>query len=257
MRNAPLRPMSLWRLEWLRLLRTHRLVALVAVYAFFGLTAAPLTRYVNELIDRFGGGQVQLVGPEPTAADAVANYASNAAQLGLLVFTLVAGAALTVDAHRETAVFLRTRVADPARLLLPRYVVPWAAGSAGFTLGVACTWYGTALLLGPLPAGSVVLGTVLVWLYLAFLGAVVAVVGTRSSSTVVTTAVSLGVALVLGIVGGIGDLGRWLPSHLVGALTDLTTTGSAADYVTSALVTLAVTGALLGVAVRLSGRREL
>jgi ABC-2 type transport system permease protein len=249
--------MSLWRLEWLRLVRTRRLLALVAVFGFFGLTAAPLARYLNDLLERFGGGEVQVLTGAPVPADAVANYVSNAGQLGLLVFVLVAAAALTIDAHRETAVFLRTRVRRPSQLVLPRFVLPWLAGSGAFTLGVGLTWYGTVLLLDGLPVGPMLLGTAAMWLYLAFVGSVVAVVAARSSSVVMTTAVSLGVALVLGIVGTIGDIGRWLPSGLVGALSSFAAGGSLLDPLPGALVTLVATAALLVLATRLAGHREL
>lgn len=39
--------MNLWRLEWLRLTRTRRLVAIVGVYLFFGLTGPLTARYLG------------------------------------------------------------------------------------------------------------------------------------------------------------------------------------------------------------------
>lgn len=249
--------MNLWRLERLRLWRTHRLTALVAVFAFFGLTAAPLTKWANELITRFGGDQVQIVAPEPRAADAIANYVSNAGQLGLLVVALVAAAALTVDAHRETAVFLRTRVRRAVDLVLPRAVTSWLAASAAFTLGALCAWYGTALLLGSVPVAAMLEGIALGWVYLGFLVAVAAAVGARSGSVVVTTAGTLGVALGLALVGTIRDVGRWLPSHLVASLSRLAAGASFTDELPALAVALAVTAALLVAATALSAHREL
>ena len=50
--------MTLLRLEWLRLVRTRRLLALTGVYLFFGI-AGPLTaRYLGEIVERFGGDGV-------------------------------------------------------------------------------------------------------------------------------------------------------------------------------------------------------
>ena len=74
--------MTLWRLEWLRLVRTRRLVALLSVYAFFGL-AGPLTaRYLAEILGAIGTEGVQIQFPEPTPADGIAQFVSNASQIG-------------------------------------------------------------------------------------------------------------------------------------------------------------------------------
>lgn len=76
--------MSLWRLEWIRLFRTKRWIALVGVYVFFGLVGPITARYIREILESFGG-EVQVVVPDPVAADGIAGYVSNAAQVGVLV----------------------------------------------------------------------------------------------------------------------------------------------------------------------------
>ncbi|MGP4023970.1 hypothetical protein [Actinomadura sp. 3N407] len=81
--------MSLWRLELLRLVRTRRLVALLGVYAFFGLTTPFMARYQKEIFERFGGG-VQLDLPPPAAADAIDMFTSNVGQLGVLTILIIA-----------------------------------------------------------------------------------------------------------------------------------------------------------------------
>ena len=48
--------MNLWRLEWLRLVRTKRWIALVGIYVFFGLLGPLSARYMGEIVERFGGG---------------------------------------------------------------------------------------------------------------------------------------------------------------------------------------------------------
>lgn len=249
--------MNLWRLEWLRLVRTRRLVALFGVFVFFGLAAAPMTKYLPQILEATSGDQVQITLPPQRPVDGIASFTGNAAQLGLLVFVLVTASALTVDAHREIAVFLRTRVRRSTDLVVPRYAVSVAAGSAALVTGVALAWAGTGVLLGGVDAVGIVAGTLAWVLYLAFLGAVTAVCAARLSSVVATAALSIGVALVLAALGTVEVVGRWLPSRLVGALTALAGGGSLADLWPSALVTVVATVALVALAVRLAGRREL
>ena len=93
-------------------------------------------------------------------------------------------------------------------------------------------------------------------LYLAFAVAVVAVAGSRTGSVLATVLVSLVVLAMLPLLGIVEAVGRWLPSHLVGALTGLVSGDGAGDYLPAALVTPAVTAVLLWLAVRMSGARE-
>jgi len=57
--------MSLWRLEWLRLVRTPRALALGAVFVAIGLIEPVVTRYQNVLLAHVGNG-VHVSGPPPT-----------------------------------------------------------------------------------------------------------------------------------------------------------------------------------------------
>ena len=249
--------MTLWRLEWLRLVRTRRLVALVGVFVFFGLTSPVLARYTGELVQRFGNG-VQIIVPAPQPTDGFSSYTSNAGQLGLLVYVLVLASALAFDAQREMAVFLRTRVGRYRVLLLPRFAVTVAAGISAYVLGLIGCWYGTIVLLGVVDAAGVAVGTLFASIYLVFIGAVAAALGARLDSVVTTTVATLAVALALSIAGGIAGVGDWLPSHLLGALTSLTAGSSeAGSYARSSVTALILSAALLVLATRIGRDREL
>jgi ABC-2 type transport system permease protein len=250
---------TLWRLEWLRLLRTYRLLALVGVFGFFGVVGPLLGRYRDELLRSAGGGQsgLTITAPPPVPADGIINYVSQATQIGLLVFALVAAGALAFDADRERAVFLRTRVRRVGRLVLVKYAVNVLAGSGAFAAGALVAWYGTAVLLGSLPAGAMVAGIALTGLYFAFLAALVALIAGRTTSVAAPAIGALAVALSLALLGANRRLAQWLPSRLVGVLADVATGTPVADYLGAAAVTAAATAGLLAGAVALNERREL
>ena len=249
------RPMSLWRLERLRLLRSRRLVVLLGVFTFFGLTGPMLARYMGELLERFGGG-VTVTVPEPVPADGITQYLANSSQIGVLVVLVVAAGALAFDATPELAAFLRART-PVRRLLMPRYVLSVLAAGTAFTVGMLAAWYETQVLLGGLPVGAMLVGIGLSWLYLAFAVAVVAVASALTRSVLATVALSAGLLIALPIVGVVEPLRRWLPSHLVGAPDALLRGAAAADYTMAALATAAATVGLLLAAVRMLRRREL
>jgi ABC-2 type transport system permease protein len=247
---------TLLRLEWLRLVRTRRLLALTGVYLFFGI-AGPLTaRYLGEIVERFGG-DVTVIFPDPVAADGIEQYVANAAQIGLLVAVAVAAGALALDGLPEMSIFLRTRVHHPGLLLLPRLGVTAAAVTGAYALGLAAAWYETWVLLGALPPGRLLGGLGLAVLYLVFTLAVVAAAGSRMSTVIGTVGVSVVALLAMPILGIVDTLGRWLPSHLVGAQVALLGDGSFGEYLPAAAVTIALSGFLVAVAVRRVGTAEL
>lgn len=248
--------MTLTRLELLRLLRTHRWMALFGVYVFFGVLGPFTAAYMEELIARFGGG-MEIAMPEPTPADGIAQFLSNASQLGVLAVIVVASGALAIDAKPEVAAFLRTRVERPARLLIPRYGVVVAASALALVAGTTVAWALTAALIGGLPAGAMLLGTLLGALYLAFAVAVVAAVATAARSLVATILGAIVVVVSLPALGLLPALAPWMPSTLVNAVVELAAGAPVGDFARAAGVTAMATPVLLWIAAARSATAEL
>ncbi|MGZ8785642.1 MAG: hypothetical protein ACXW1Y_08795, partial [Acidimicrobiia bacterium] len=204
--------MNLWRLEWLRLVRTKRWIALVGIYVFFGLLGPLSARYLGEIVERFGGG-VQVTFPPPVPADGMIQYVSNVSQLGLLVAVVVAAGSLAFDAKPEMGVFLRTRVPRVWDILIPRLAVSFLAVGASFVLGALAAWYETVVLIGSLPVGRTLAGIGFGLLYLAMVIAVVAAAGSRARNVLGAVMITIVVLLVMPILGIVEAIGRWLPSH--------------------------------------------
>ena len=248
--------MTLWRLEFARLLRTSRGVALLAVYAFFGLLGPVSAAYMPEIFERFATEGMQITFEEPTPLDGLVQFVSNASQLGLLAVIIVAAAALSVDARPEVAAFLRTRVSRPSDLVVPRYVVVTAAASVALIVGTLVAVATTAILLGSLPVAELLVGTLYGVLYLAFAVAVVAASTGFVRSQLTAVFVAIVVLLALPVLGIIDAIGSWLPSALLSAVAPIVAGEAATEYVPAAGVSVVATVALLALAVHRVGTRE-
>ncbi len=248
--------MNLWRLEWLRLVRTKRWIALVGIYVFFGLLGPLSARYLGEIVERFGGG-VQVTFPPPIPSDGMIQYVSNVSQIGLLVAVVIAAGALAFDAKPEMGVFLRTRVSRVWDILVPRLVVTFLAIGGSFVLGALAAWYETVVLIGSLPVGGTLAGIGYGLLYLALVVAIVAVVASRARNVLGAVMITIVVLLAMPIIGIVEAVGEWLPSHLVGALAGIPG-GTAIDaYLPAAAVTVVLIGLSSWLAVRWTESREL
>lgn len=250
------RPMTLWRLELLRTVRTHRWMLVFGVYAFFGVTGPLLARYLEDIISSFGGGEVTITAAEPRAVDGIMQFVGNGSQLGLLAVIVLSASALALDAHPEFAAFLRTKVGHAGTLLVPRYVVATATSVAALALGTGLAWAVTVPLLGGLPVAAMLVGTLLGAIYLAFAVGVVAAMASSVRSIAGTVFASLAVLLMLPIIGLAPGISPWLPSELLAAIGDLVDGAPASDYVRSTLVTMLLTVALVVLAARRVERRE-
>lgn len=248
--------MNLWKLEWLRLIRTKRIIALLGVYVFFGFLGPLTARYMGQILENFGG-DVQVVFPDPVPADGLTQYIGNAAQVGLLVAVGLAAGALAFDAKPQMGIFLRTRVERLADIITPRYVVITAAVIVAFSLGSLAAFYESWVLIGSLSFGKWLIGTLIDCLFLVFAMALVAMVAARAKSVLSTVMISVGVLLLLPLIGIAPAIEAWVPSYLVGAVDGIVRGDAIADYLPSIGVTLVLTAGALWMAVRWAGEREL
>jgi ABC-2 type transport system permease protein len=249
--------MSLWHLEWLRLTRTRRLVALLGVYVFFGFTGPLTARYLGEIIGSMNTDGVRVELPDPTPADGIAQFAGNVSQLGLLVVVLVAASALAFDARREMAVFLRTRITGVRAVVVPAYTVTTGAAVAALLLGSLAAWYETGVLLGPLPVARMLAGIGFGAVFIAFVVAAVALAAALVRGVLAAAGITLAVLLTMAIAGGVEGVGRWLPTTLSGALAGLVGGRATGFYLPATAVTVACTAAALAGAIILGRHREL
>ena len=255
-RLAPAR-MNLWRLEWLRLIRTPRALALAAVFVFFGLLEPVLTRYQSQIFRHVGNG-VRITFPPPTPAAGVSGYVGELSGTGLIVVVVVAAGAFTFDSRHGLATFLRTRIAGFWQLLAPRFIVNAAAAAAGYLLGTLAAWFETDLLIGAPPAGAMLGGMLCGAVYLAYAVAVTALAATIVRGTLGTVGIALAALLLLPIASAYRPISNWLPSALANAPVDLLNgTHHLSHFVPAFAVTAVVSAVALAIAVQRLRLREI
>lgn len=244
------------RVEWLRLVRTRRWVALLAPFLLFGLTSPLLVRYQQQLVERFATG-VTITFPDPTPALALEQYEANVAQLGMIVVVILAAMALAVDANRQRAIFLRSRAASMSRIIAVRATVIAVAASAAWCLGSLGAWYETLVLIAAPDPGRALAGIAFGMLVpVGVVGIVVGASGLLRGATAIAAA-SLVVLFTLPLLDLIEPLKAWSPVRLQtawSALEDGRTTARALWK--PALSTMASSALLAAFGMRRVARRE-
>lgn len=251
--------MNLWRLEWLRLIRTPRAIALGAVYLAIGLIEPVATKYANTLLAHVGNGAAVRL-PKPTPAQALSSYVSNATLIGLIVLVAVAASALGFDGRPGLSAFFRTRVRSMWPLVAPRFTAYAVAGALAYLLGTLAAWYETRLLIGPLPAAGLFAGVLCGAVYLALAVAMTALAASLTKNTVASVGITLGILLALPLLAGVPRISNWVPSALAGAPADLVIRPAGHDlvhFLPALGVSVGAGAAALAGAVALLRRREI
>jgi ABC-2 type transport system permease protein len=203
------------RKEVLQLARTYRLLALAIVLVFFGLLSPLLAKLAPELIRMVPGGEdlVSLI-PDPTMADAVAQYVKNMTQFGLLLALLLTMGTVAQEKERGTAVLMLVKPLPRSIFLLAKFV----ALALAFLLCLAVAglggYYYTLLLFAPPDPWGWLGLNLLLWVYMLVYVALTLLASVLARSQAAAAGLGLGAFLVLGAVGAIPGLGRYLPGQL-------------------------------------------
>ena len=246
--------MNLWRLEWLRMIRTYRIIVLPALFVLAGFLGPALAKILPDLVGEVGGG-IEIILPEPTAYEGIVQYLGNVDQLGLVGIAVFAAMSMTFDAKREVAVFLRSRAPIPA-ILTPRFVTTFALSAVSIIVGAAVALALTDILLGRPPIAEVMTGAGLYVVYAGFVIAMVTLIAALTRSSLVVVIVAIVGIIISGAMSLIPVVGDWLPSRLPGATVELMN-GSAFVFWPAVGVTVALTAAFLTLATYLFDRREI
>jgi ABC-2 type transport system permease protein len=248
--------MNSWRLEWLRLTRTPRALALAAVYVIFGLGEPVLTKYLGTILNHAGGAQkLRISFPQPVPSDGISAYVGQVATIGLIVVVVIAAGAFGFDSKIGLATFLRTRVTSLWQLVIPRFTVNAAAAIAAYVLGTLAAWYETSLLIGSLPVAAMVEGILCAACYLTFAVALSAMAAALVKNTLGAVGLTVVVLLALPIAALAHSIQNWLPSALVNAPVSLISGTHLSHYLPSIGTALAAAALLLiGATARLRSR---
>jgi ABC-2 type transport system permease protein len=247
----------LLRKELLEQWRTLRLPVVATVFLLVGLSSPLLARFTPEILKAVAGDQIPFVLPPPTAADAVDQLAKNLGQFGGLISVLLAMGAVATEKERGTAALILSKPVGRGGFLVAKLV------AIGLTLGVATAlatagaWCYTLVLFEPLPVLGVAAAAGLQWLMLLAWATITLLGSTLTRSSLAAGGIGIVAFIVVGILGALPNVGRFLPTGLGAPARALALGRPGADVVGPTLATIALIGVATTVAWLAFRRQEL
>jgi ABC-2 type transport system permease protein len=237
--------------------RTFRLPVVATVFLLVGLSSPLLARFTPAILKAVAGDQIPIVLPPPTAADAIDQLAKNLGQFGGLIAVLLAMGAVATERERGTAAMILSKPVGRAGFLVAKLL------AIGLTLGVATAiasagaWFYTLVLFEPLPVAGVAAAAALQWLTLMAWAAITFLGSTLTRSSLAAAGLGIVAFIVIGILGVLPNVGRFLPTGLGAPARALALGQPGADVLGPVLATVTLIGAVILVAWLAFRRQEL
>ena len=201
--------------------RSYRLLIFGLVFVFFGLASPLLAKFTPEILKMVGTDQgVTIVLPEPTAADAVAQFVKNVSQIALFVLVFLTMGSVVTERERGTAAFVLVKPVSRESFLAAKLLTLWLCGTGAFALSALCAYGYTAVLFPAPSVASFVLGCALLLLHVLTFVTTTFFFSAVARSQVVAGVLSFLAWILLASLGGLGIVSEFLPGRLLSAATE-------------------------------------
>ncbi len=244
--------------ELLEQWRTRRWLIVGAVLIGFGLASpllAKLTPQLLKSIPDMPPGLAEAI-PEPTLADAVAQYIKNLSQFGILLALLMSMGAVAQEKERGTAALVLSHPLARSTFLLAKFAALAVLFAVNLLLAALGGWYYTLLLFEPLPWGAfLALNGLILLVFLVYI-AVTLLCSTVARNQGAAAGLAFGALVVLGVLGSLPRWKAYFPSRLFEWSSALAL-GEPTSAYPALWVSLALMLAALGAACLIFQRQEL
>lgn len=197
--------------------RSYRLVIVGAVLAAFGILGPLSAKYLPVMLSQMPGVPEGLadIMPEPDAAMALGEYLDNLTQFGVILAILIPMAAVVGEKTGGTAEITLSKPVSRAAFLGAKFLAHSFTIGVGVLVAAVGGFYYTGILFTWPPAATFAAVNALVFAYLMLFVGLTLLASTLAHSQLAAAGMSFGMLILLGLLGAIPRLGRWLPAAVL------------------------------------------
>jgi ABC-2 type transport system permease protein len=208
---------TVWRKEMLEAVRSRRLLGVTATLFVFGAASPLLARLTPQILQLLPGAEAfAALVPEPSLADAVAQYLKNQSQFGILLAILTSMGAVVQEKERGTAAMVLCKPLPRWAFIAGKFMAIGASFLLALAVGAVAGYYYSEVLFGGLGLGRWLAANMLLLTWLLVHAAMTLLFSTLGRSQLVAGGGGFGMLAVLGLLGSVPGLQRWLPAALLG-----------------------------------------
>lgn len=205
-----------FRKEWQESLRSYRLLIVIAVLIFFGLTSPLQAKLLPQVLASAlpTGPGISLTIPPATVWDAITQYVKNMGQFDLILAVLLGMGAVAQEKDKGTAAMMIVKPLPRGSFLGAKFLGLAAVFAIAIAIAGIGSYYYTGLLfewMGILPW---VMMNAFLFVYVLVILAITLFCSTITNSQAAAGGMAVGIIVIGFIIGVIRNLGRYLPGEL-------------------------------------------
>ncbi len=233
--------------------RTGRIIAVAAVFIFFGILGPLTDRYMKNIIEfvgsQGGAGGMQITVPDPSLKGSLAQIGKNLSQFGYICAILLAMGSVAWEKERGTAGMIMTKPASRAAFLTAKLAAIAVNLAIATLLGTGLGYlYTTLLYPDTFPLGGYIAMAATLWWTSVVFAAITLLGSTITRSAIAAAGIGLVAFLVLGILVAIEPLAIWSPLGLLPEISKLAIRETTGNFLWPLVFNLALVPVLVMVA---------
>jgi len=202
--------------EWTEQLRSGRLIILLAVFLFFGISSPLIAKFIPDILPTLMKGQnIILHIPAATWQDAVAQFVKNLSQMGLFVVILLSMGTVAKEKENGTASFLLVKPVSRNLFILSKFSAQFLVLFASQVVGFLAMVFYTKVFFGPFPMIPIVETTLVLFLYLTVIQFVTILFSVLMKTQIVAGLLAFLTSFIVSGVSMLGKPGLFSPGHLL------------------------------------------
>jgi ABC-2 type transport system permease protein len=176
-----------------------------------------LARFLPEILGSIEGAeQFSELIPEPSIADAFAQYIENLTQFGFILAIVLGMAAVAGEKDKGTAAMILSKPMPRWAFITGKFVAQMVVYTVSFIIAAISAYYYTYFLFGPPDGGAFLLMNVLLLVWLLVFVAITLLGSTLGKSTGGAAGIAAVGSFLLLILGSLPTIGELLPGALIG-----------------------------------------
>lgn len=239
-------------------LRSYKSIILIAVLFLFGMMSPLLAKITPDILSGMEIQGMTISIPTPTVLDAYGQFFKNVGQMGLIVMLLIFSGILSQDVTKGTLIVLLAKGLSRSAVIISKFIMALLLWTVGYALAALAAYGYTIYLFGSSPVPNLFFALFCLWLFGAFIIALLMLASTLASGNYGGLLMTAGILIVLLILSSFPAVQKWNPVSLASANAGLISGASAAGDVTAAVwLTLGFIVACLVLAVLVFRKKRL
>ena len=219
----------------------YKALILLAVFFVFGMISPLLAKLMPEIFSHMSIEGLTVTITEPTYIEAYSQFFKNITQMGIIVILLVFSGILSRELARGTLIIILAKGLSRHAVILAKYFVALTLWTISYSLAAIINFGYTFYLFGQFYAPNLLFSLFCLWLFGAFILAVVMMSSTLTSGNyggLLLTAAILGILLTINIFPTIKNFNPVsLASNNIALITNIK---SVSELLTTIWITLAL-----------------